>query len=168
MDIVNQHMKHRCCFLTVICGVSVYNIINYSSYDPTINDFWSLPYQHCLFTMFYFLWDTYYMTISTHSNLLYRKELVLHHIISITLLSSIFNYFALQSSCFFIMECISLMNYAWRDKPLLLKFYRTCCIFFVRIPISVFTSFYYEPLITHSHLLTCISKVNYYYTPLHI
>jgi len=160
MDIQNEHMKHRCYFLAVICGGSLYNIYNYSSYDPTINNLFSIPYLHCLFTAYYFLWDTYEMVRCKE---LFRTELLLHHVVASFELINLMYYFALQTSCFMIVECISLMNVVWRDKPLLLKIYRTLCIFCVRIPSALYWGLYYDADIDYQYLLETISIVHYNY-----
>lgn len=154
-------MKRRCYFLAVICGGSLYNIVNYSSYDPAINNFFSIPYLHCLFTAYYLLWDTYKMTLSTNRNELFRTELIIHHFIAMFQLINLMNYIPLQISCILIMECISLMNHVWKDKPFLLKMYRTLCIFCVRMPSSLYWGLFYNSDTTHAHYLIILSPTHY-------
>jgi hypothetical protein len=94
---------------------------NYSLFDPIKNDFLTVYYQNGLLFLFYLMWDTYHMTLSKNKNLLFRKDLIIHHIMSFIITASSINNNTLQMSNYMILECISLMNYLWRDNPYLLK-----------------------------------------------
>ena len=43
-----KHMKYRCCFISVMCGMSLYSWYNYSLFNPITNDFFTPYYQNCL------------------------------------------------------------------------------------------------------------------------
>ncbi len=147
VDIQNQHMKKRCYFLFVICSMSLYSWYRYSLFDPIPIkiDYFSQYYQNCLLCTFYLLWDTYQMIFSKNKTILFRKDLILHHILSLFVSISFINYIPLYLSHIFIMESISVMNYIWKDKPLLLKIYRTMCICLIRIPFSLWSLSHYIP-----------------------
>jgi hypothetical protein len=84
------------------------------------------------------------MTLSKNRKILFRKDLIIHHVVSLYVLFKYINIVPLEWSKFTIAECISLMNYIWRNDKKLLKIYRTCSIFFVRMPLSlwIFFNFY--------------------------
>jgi hypothetical protein len=142
MDTPNEHMKHRCYFISAMCGMSLYNWYNYSLFDPINNSFFTPYYHNCLLMLFYLGWDTYHMITNP---ILYRTDLMIHHSVSLVVYLSYINNTTLQMSNFLIMECISLMNYIWRNSPQLLKLYRTLCIFCIRIPLSLYMWLYYSP-----------------------
>ena len=89
--------------------------------------------------------DTYHMTLSKHRKILYRKDLIVHHFIATFTYLSFTNITPLQLSNNLIMECISAMNDVLKNNARLLKLYRTFCIFFVRIPLSLWYCLYYIP-----------------------
>jgi omega-6 fatty acid desaturase (delta-12 desaturase) len=163
VDIQNQHMKNRCYFLTVICGMSLYSWYNYSLFDPITIDYYSQYYQNCLLCNFYLCWDTYQMIFSQNKKVLFRKELLIHHILSLFVSVSFTNYAPLYLSHIFIMESISVMNHILKDKQLLLKIYRTLCICLIRIPLSVWSLSYYIPNILIPHLKKSITHQPYYF-----
>ena len=142
MDIQTEHMKHRCCFISAMCGISLYNWYNYSLFDPINNSCFTPYYQNCLLMLFYLGWDTYYMIINP---ILYRTDLMIHHSVTLVVYLSFINYVSLEASNVLIMECISLMNYVWRNNPNLLKLYRMLCILCVRIPLTLWLLLYYSP-----------------------
>jgi hypothetical protein len=92
--------------------------------------------------LFYLGWDTYHMIVNP---ILFRADLMIHHSITTVVYLSYINNVALQLNHVLIMECISLMNYFWRNNPQLLKLYRTCCIFCIRLPLSFWLWLYYNP-----------------------
>jgi hypothetical protein len=146
-DVQTEHMKKRCYFILVLCSMSLYNWYNYSLFAPVNNDFFTMYYQNCLLMLFYLCWDIYHMVFSTYKSLLFRTDLIIHHIITFIIFIICINYGALQMNSYLIMECISLMNYIWRNNPTLLKFYRTFCILFIRIPLITWYFLYYNPYI---------------------
>ena len=149
MDIQMRHMKHRCYFISTMCSLSLYCWFNYSLFEPVNNDFFTPYYQNCILMLVYLSWDTYHMVTK---QVLYRTDLMIHHFITLIVYVSGINYATLQISNVLIMECISLMNYTWRNSPLLLKLYRTLCIFGIRIPLSLWFWLYYNPYIADPHL----------------
>jgi hypothetical protein len=163
INIQNEHMKKRCYFITVMCGTSLYNWYNYSLFVPINNDFFTPYYQNCLLMLFYLGWDAYHMTLSENKIILYRTDLIAHHIITGTVFLSCINYTPLIMSNYLVMECISVMNYTWRNNPILLKFYRTMCILLVRIPLITWCLIYYNPTIGLPMLKNNLSLYEYNY-----
>lgn len=168
MDVQNEHMKNRCYFISVMCGMSLYNWYNYTLFDPINNDFFTPYYQNCLLMLFYLGWDMYHMI---HTPVLFRTDLMVHHSITTIVYLSYINNTALQASNVLIMECVSLMNYVWRNNPQLLKLYRTLCIILIRMPLSFWFWLYYNPKIiipyfkltrTYNHYLYLYTLGNIY------
>lgn len=150
MDIIRaEHTKKRCYFIYAMCTMSLYSWCNYSVFDlDTVNSnvyFFTPYYQNCLLMLFYLGWDTYHMTLSKHRKILYRKDLIVHHFIATITFLSFTNITPLQLSNILIMECISAMNDVLKNNARLLKLYRTLCIFFVRMPLSLWSCLYYIP-----------------------
>jgi hypothetical protein len=165
MDIViqNDHMKSRCYFMSAMCGLSLYGWFNYSLFDAINNNFFTPYYQNGLLFLLYLLWDTYHMTLSTNKHILFRKDMLIHHTMSFVITASSINNNALQMSNYMILECISLMNYVWRNNPKYLKIYRTCCICFVRTPLSLWFWSYYTPNIVYPYWKQTLSYNHYLY-----
>ena len=162
MDIIrDEHMKKRCCFIAAVCGASLYGWINCSLFDPITNSFFTLHYQNCLLVLFYLGWDTYHMTLSPNRHILYRTDLIIHHVVSFVSCVPYFNIASLETSHILLMECISVMNYVWRNNPILLKIWRTASIFCVRLPISSFLYFYYHPNVLNPYLATVVNPLCY-------
>jgi hypothetical protein len=150
MDIIRaEHTKKRCYFIYAMCTMSLYSWCNYSIFDlDPVNSnvhFFTPYYQNCLLMLFYLGWDTYHMTLSKHRKILYRKDLIVHHFIATITFLSFTNITPLQLSNILIMECISAMNDVLKNNARLLKLYRTLCIFFVRMPLSLWSCLYYIP-----------------------
>lgn len=145
IDIQNAHMKNRCYFMYAMCGLSAYSWYNYSLFDPINNSFFTPYYANGMLFLYYLLWDTYHMTLANNGRILYRTDLIIHHGVSFGLTASAINVNSLRVSNFMIMECISVMNYLWRNNPHYLKIYRTICVCCVRMPLSVWFWFYYTP-----------------------
>ena len=160
MDIQTVHMKNRCYFISVMCGMSLYSWYNYSLFDPINNSFFTPYYQNCLLMLVYLGWDTYHMITNP---ILFRTDLLIHHSITAFGGVSYINNISLQMSNVMIMECISLMNYVWRNKPQLLKLYRTLCIFCIRMPLSLWMWLYYNPNITFPYLKQTRTYNHYIY-----
>jgi hypothetical protein len=79
MDIQTEHMKYRCYFISVMCGMSLYNWYNYSLFDPIDNSFFTPYYQNCILMLFYLGWDTYHMI---RTPILFRTDLMIHHCVT--------------------------------------------------------------------------------------
>ena len=159
----NEHMKCRCFFISIMCGMSLYSWFNYSLFNPIVNNFFTPYYQNCLLMLFYLSWDTYYMILSYNRTILFRTDLIIHHIVSLIVYLSYINHASLQGSHILIMECISLMNYNLRNNSILLNNYRKFCIFFVRMPLSFWFWLYYNPTITYPYLKETIPYNHYLY-----
>lgn len=158
-----QHMKHRSYCIAAMCGLSLYSWQVYSLFDPITNTFFTPFYQNGLFFLLYLAWDTYAMTLSTNRRLLYRKELIIHHIVSFIITASCINNNSLQMSHYMIIECISLMNHLWRHRPYLLKAYRTFCICVIRTPLSLWFWYYYNPTYLYPHLESTLTHGHFLY-----
>ena len=156
----NDHMKIRCYFISVMCGMSLYSWYNYSLFDPIINDYFTPYYNNCLFFLFYLFWDTYKMMVYPT---LFRKDLFIHHVVSSIVFLSYINNTTLQMSNILILECISLMNYIWKNNPKLLNAYRTLCIFLIRMPLSFWFWMYYNPNIIYPYLKQTRTHYHYLY-----
>jgi hypothetical protein len=153
MDIINNsiketNMKYRCICMSTMCAISLYNWFNYSLFDPIINEISYPYYQNCLLFIFYLIWDLQQMTVSPYKLILYRKDLVIHHIFSLLLVSGAMPYASLQCSHVILMECLSIMNYTWRNHKYYrhLNYYRLLCIFSVRLPICLYMMYYVNPI----------------------
>ena len=158
MDIQTVHMKHRCYFISAMCGMSLYSWYNYSLFDPINNSFFTPYYQNCLLFLFYLGWDTYHMITKP---ILYRTDLMTHHLLACFTFMSFIMICPLQMSHILIMESISIMNYVWRNNPETLKLYRTLCIICIRIPIWEGLWLYYYPSYVLTHIKHIVSP-NYY------
>jgi hypothetical protein len=160
MDIQLEHMQNRCYFISAMCGLSLYGWCNYSLFEPLDNSFFTPYYQNCLLMLFYLGWDTYQMF---RRSVLFRTDLMIHHCITLVVYLSYINLIPLQMSNILIMECISLMNYAWKNNPRLLKLYRTVCIFCIRMPVSLWFWLYYNPNFTFPEWNITHSRYSYVY-----
>uniref|UniRef100_A0A6C0ENN2 TLC domain-containing protein n=1 Tax=viral metagenome TaxID=1070528 RepID=A0A6C0ENN2_9ZZZZ len=168
MIIQNEHMKHRCYFISAMCCLSLYNWYNYSLFDTINNSFFTPYYQNCLLMLFYLGWDTLHMICTP---ILFRTDLIIHHSITIVVYMSYINNTTLQMNNVLIMECVSLMNYIWKNNPELLKLYRTLSILCIRIPVSLWFWLCYNPKfifpywkqeLTYTHYLYMYRLANIY------
>jgi hypothetical protein len=160
MDIQTEHMKQRCYFISAMCGMSMYSWYNYSLFDPINNSFFTPYYQNGLLFLFYLCWDT----ISMFRNpILFRTDLLIHHTMSLVFTASSINNNTLQMSNFMILECISLMNYIWRNNPKLLKMYRFFCVFYIRTPLTLWFWYYYNPTIMYPYWKYTLTHNHYLY-----
>lgn len=142
-------MKYRCFCLFVSCILSLHTWYNYpyinnvDKIDNVNSDSYFELYCKNLFLGSYFIWDVYHMTLSLNRKILFRTDLLVHNIVVFYLLFKYINIIPMEWSKFTIAECISLMNYIWRDNKKLLKIYRTFCILFVRMPLFVWFFYYF-------------------------
>ena len=103
------------------------------------------------------------MTLSSNKHILYRTDLIIHHTMSFIITASSINNNALLMSNYMILECISLMNYVWRNNPYLLKLYRTFCICIIRTPLTLWFLYYYVPSIMAPYWKNTLSYNHYLY-----
>jgi hypothetical protein len=141
-DIIANHMMNRCCFLWVLFSVSLYDFFTYSFFEPFVNNFTRPYYVNCWFFMFYLGWDSYKMLLSQDRKILYRRDLLIHHLFASYLNLFSLNYVSIIGDLTMLMESISLFNFV-SCKTNTLYYYRLACIFCIRLPISCFISFYY-------------------------
>ena len=163
LTISDEHMRKRCLFMSALCGMSMYGWYNYSLFVPISNNVYTSYYQNCLFMLFYLGWDTYHMTVGPNKRVLFRTDLMIHHSICLVIFSSYINHTPLQMSNYTIMECISLMNYTWRNNPRLLNMYRILCIGLLRIPLISWHLVYYNPQISLPFLRDKLPTYHYNY-----
>jgi len=128
------HMKYRMMWLYSIFGFGLYNCYTNSLYQPIVYNPYSLISINCYIFVTYLFWDTWKMMVDKR---LFRKELLIHHSVCIYISLCLTNKTSLSGNWCFITECISLMNYYFRDPKdaNYLKMYRLFCIFFIRMPI---------------------------------
>ena len=141
-SIQDVHMKHRCMWLSVMCGLSVYTWYNYSLYEPIQTDLYTPYVLNGAIFICYLSWDTYKMIMDAR---LYRTDLLIHHNTALIITCSCITTTPLQMSNYMIMESISLLNYPLRDYPQILNLYRTAIIISLRMPLSVWFWIYYNP-----------------------
>ena len=147
-EIRAKHMFYRCNFMFLMCGLSLYTSLYYSIFDIPLKNTIDKPYYiNCIFFIVYLLWDTYKMLLSNDRVILYRKDLLIHHCVSIILYTSTIQYASLTGSNVLIMESISTLNYILREQKWATKlnYYRLGCIVFIRVPICIYYYFYYYP-----------------------
>lgn len=152
-------MKHRCYFISALCALSMYSWYNYGlstgtnnndnceDNDKSINNnnnnnYFNSYYSNCLLMIFYLCWDAFHMLLSSNRRILFRTDLIIHHTVTLFTTLHFINCIPLQISNTIIMECISLLNYVWKDDKKKLNLYRTFCILLVRVPCSFFFIFY--------------------------
>ena len=141
----NNHMKKRCFFITIMCLLSLIGWYHYNIYDPFNFHYISLYFLNNMIMIFYLLWDIYCMIISSNRMVLYRKDLIIHHFITLIVYLSYTNKVPIVTNNVLIMESISLMNTVLKNHAVALKIYRTIVIFVIRIPICLWMLFYYNP-----------------------
>ena len=78
------------------------------------------------------------------------------------------NYLDLLMSHYIIIECISLMNDILKNKPQLLKLYRTFCVCVIRTPLSLWFWYHYIPTIIIPHWKLTLTHNHYSYMKLFI
>ena len=94
---------------------------------------------------------------------LFRTDLMIHHAVAAVVYLSCIGHVSLQMSHVLIMECISSMNYIWRNNPSCLKWYRTLCIFCIRMPLSLWMWLDYNPTISYPFLQSTRAPNHYVY-----
>ena len=156
MESADIHMKHRCMWLSVICGLSAYTwyccplfvlfpdvIFTPYTFTPSVSN--------GVIFVCYLIWDTHKMLTDRR---LYRSDLIIHHGIAFIISGSCTYYIPTQMSQYLVMESISLMNYTLRDLPNILKIYRTFVITCIRIPLTLWYYFVYNPYYTIPFIIT--------------
>ena len=113
MDIQVEHTKHRCYFMSLLCGLSLYGWYNYSLFDPINNNFFTPYYQNCILMLVYLGWDLYHMLTT---RVLFRTDLIIHHSLSFVTYLSFINICPLQMSNLLIMENMCQLKHLGRCK----------------------------------------------------
>jgi len=153
-DVFDGHMKNRCSCITVLCTMSFYDWVTLSWFDPLVIDYWSISFVNLVCFGIYLIWDAWSMIFGNNNIILYRGELIVHHIVSFLILTLIGGYCAPSySSRLILAELISIFNYVLRDKSheLYLHWYRIAIIFLCRLPIYIFPTVL---LVRNPHLFT--------------
>ena len=138
-----QHMKKRCMAIAVMCALSVHGWVSYSPYDLIHNETYTPMYLNCVLFLGYLTWDTFEML--TKRRALFRTDLAIHHALAFVMQLLYLNHAALMLNHMLLMECVSLMNHIWRDRPKRLLAYRVLCIWTIRLPLSLWLWLAYIP-----------------------
>jgi hypothetical protein len=117
-----QHIKIRCKFLFIICCISSFCWYKYKFLTLFPKVFYIFYINYIIF-MFYVSWDTYMMCFSKHHIILFRKDLLIHHIVSLFLACLLGYSDIIFTNHLIIMECISLMNYTLKNNFYMLNLY---------------------------------------------
>lgn len=144
--VIDTHMKYRCACIAVMCGLSAYDWFTHSLYEPITADRWNVGGMNVVVCLLYMTWDTWAMVGGTNRKILYRTELLIHHLVSIGVFSGFGLYFVpLITSRDLICESLSLLNYTLRGahNESFLHKYRLATIFLIRFPISIGTPIFY-------------------------
>ena len=139
-QIRDMHMKYRCYWMAFICMISAHDWFMYTLYS-SIDLSWGSSYcMNCILTSCYISWDTWSMIGGNERTVLYRKDLMIHHIMTIPVFIGALLWCPLCGSLVSITESLSLMNYIFRDKSYerLLHYYRIVIVFFIRLPVFLF------------------------------
>jgi hypothetical protein len=99
--------------------------------------------------------------MSKNRRILYRTDLMIHHLVCFVVYLSYIGNTTLQINNVLIMEIISAMNHVLCDHNDILKIFRTACIFCIRMPLSLWFRFYYNPNYQYSYLR---NTYNYYHS----
>ena len=142
---IDTHMKYRCACIAVMCGLSVYDWFTHSMYEPITTDRWNVSGTNLVFCILYMTWDTWAMVGGVNRQILYRTELLIHHLVSMGFFSAGLYFVPLIVSRALICESVSLLNYTLRGahNELILHRYRLATIFLIRFPISIITPIFY-------------------------
>ena len=142
---IENHMKYRCACIAVMCGMSAYDWFTHSLYEPITTERWNVSGANIVVCLLYMTWDTWAMVGGVNRTILYRTELLIHHVISIASFSRGLYFVPLITSRDLICESISLLNYTLRDAPNepTLHWYRLATIFLIRLPVSIGTPIFY-------------------------
>ena len=142
---IDNHMKYRCACIAVMCGLSAYDWLTHSLYEPITTDRWNVSGANLVFFMTYLSWDTWAMVGGENRKILYRTELLIHHLVSMCCFSAGLYFVPLIASRGLICESISLLNYSLRGahNELFLHNYRLAMIFLIRLPISIGIPIFY-------------------------
>ena len=101
INIQNVHMKRRCYYLFVLCLLSLHSWYIYPSFDVShvtsylkidSNSYLKLYHKNC-FLGLYLLWDVCNMTLSKNRKILFRKDLIIHHVTGLYFLFKYINIF---------------------------------------------------------------------------
>jgi hypothetical protein len=149
-SIIDNHMKYRCACIAMMCVMSTYDWITHSLYEPITTDRWNVSGVNILFSLAYLIWDTWAMVGGVNKKILYRQELLIHHVVSFCIFSYGGYGTPLVVSRNLLCESLSLLNYILRHNEYVLHMYRLTTIFFVRIPICCFHILFYR---INPHLL---------------
>ena len=142
---IDAHMKYRCMCIAVMCGLSTYDWLTHSLYEPITIDRWNVSGANIVFFLTYLSWDTWAMVGGVNRQILYRTELLIHHLISIVSFSAGLYLTPLIASHDLLNESISLLNYTLRgaSNESILHRYRLATIFLIRLPVCIGTPIFY-------------------------
>jgi hypothetical protein len=142
---IDSHMMYRCACIAVMCGLSAYDWLTHSLYEPITTDRWNVSGGNLVFSLAYLSWDTWAMVGGVDRKILYRTDLLIHHLVSFVIFVYGLYFVPLIASHDLICESLSLLNYTMRGahNESFLHKYRLATIFLIRFPISVGTPIFY-------------------------
>ena len=106
-------------------------------YTYPYSEWLSFSTIHILLFLLYLSWDSYEMVFGKHRTILYRTDLMIHHVISFLFTAGIgVCYMPTFGSKSLFVETLSSMNYIWRRKrdEMKLYYYRLFILLFIRDP----------------------------------
>jgi hypothetical protein len=147
--------------------MSIHTWTFYSIFDTKkINqDFtWTTSYYlSCVMFISFLYWDLYQMLMSTNAKILFKIDVIIHHIFTICCYTFQMNVVPLSHSCLIILESFILMDYIWRNQIEKLRMFRILCILFLRLPLCLFSQFYYIPYVILPVLKSVLPEHTYRY-----
>ena len=138
--IKDVHMKYRCMCMMILCGISAYDLMTHSLYDPIVFESFSISTLNVSLFFMYMIWDSMHMLYGKNRIVLYRNDLIIHHISSVVLSNGCALLLSpLYSSRVMFGESVSILNYILRDNvyEIYLHIYRIVIILTFRIPFAV-------------------------------
>ena len=143
-QIRDTHMKYRCYWMTVLCGLSTYDLYNNSYYAPLDISWFSVSSINCMIMVSYLSWDSWAMFVGCNKTILYRTELAIHHVAALCTWTFGFIFAPIIGSFCIIGETLSVLNYIFRDKSYetVLHIYRIFVIFCIRMPIQMYSGYF--------------------------
>ena len=155
-EIIDENMKYRstcCALLTSLSFYGWYNFFYMSVTElyqepykyETINLI-SYPYVCVVIVIIYLIYDIWIMIFGKHSKILYRSELLIHHIISLlSCIVGLLRFPEIITNCL-MMESLSIFNYVLRSNKnkLTLYCYRFFNLICIRGPFLLYMLYYHH------------------------
>ena len=141
--VLTVHSRRRFRVMLVMCILSAYSWFADTMFGRMDEGgYVSLASINCLIFICFISWDVYQMTLSTNHAVLYRTDLMAHHVIALASYALMVQRIPLLGSRILIGECLSLMNSHLNDKHL--RRYRMFVLLAMRFPMWIYFAFYYN------------------------